>query len=299
MDKKDLIKYLGFVKEMEESVYTLEKTKDKLTERIDSLGFKNTYTKPQQKDTTDLAGCIGTPLFITACGIIPALIVGYICEVTIHEFAAPFFITLGLIFLGAIITAVVMAGKEESKANHEYEEANSYYLSCVEQDKIRVENELKEKEFLTAERDKVERQIVYVKQDLMEAYSVGVIFETYRNFCAVSSFYEYIASGVCDTLDGPDGAMRLYRNEVLQGRIIDSLQTVVSQLEDIKQNQLTLYNAIERGNAISEQLLEASINHTRQNEQIIQNTAIEARNSEITKNNMNMLTWIAAANSRW
>lgn len=299
MDKKDLIKYLGFVKKMEESVYTLEKTRDKLTQRIDSLGFKHTYTKPQLKDTTDFAGCVGAPLVITGIGIIPAIIIGYICAVAIDKFAVPFFITLGIIFIGAVIVSAIMAGKEESAANQEYDEANSYYLSCVEQDKRRVENELKEKEFLITERDKVERQIAYVKQDLIEAYSAGVIFETYRNFCAVSSFYEYIASGVCDTLDGPDGAMRLYRNEVLQGRIIDSLQTVVSQLEDIKQNQLTLYNAIERGNAISEQLLEASINHTHQNEQIIQNTAIEAHNSEITKNNMNMLTWITAANSSW
>lgn len=300
MDKKDLVKYLSYLKTMEESIYTLEATKSKLTQRINSLGFANTYTEPKMKESDlSLGGCVSFPFICGAVGIIPGIIFGYIAAVNGNSFLTPLIVTVIIAaFIGFIIGAVTM-GMEDKKESEDYENAQMIYKQNVENDKLRVERELKEKNFLMGESKKIENQLSIVRHDLSEAYSIGVIFETYRNFCAVSSFYEYLASGVCDTLDGPDGAMRLYRNEVLQGRIIESLQKVISSLEDIKQNQYTLYEAIERGNVTSENLLKSSIQLGNQNEQIIRNTAIDAHNSEIARNDLNMLTWITAANSKW
>ena len=300
MDKKDLVKYLSYLKAMEESIYTLEATKSKLTQRINSLGFPYKYYTPVKKSESIISGdTVGRVVFAGIIGLIIGVIAGFFNFIDFKRFfidIAAFAIPIPIIVL---ILSILKTVSDNRNYDREYQsELKNYELNTL-YDKQRVEQELKEKNFLIGERTKIENQLSRVKYDLSEAYSIGVIFETYRNFCAVSSFYEYLASGVCDSLDGPDGAMRLYRNEVLQGRIIESLQRVISSLEDIKQNQYTLYEAIERGNVTSENLLKSSIQLGNQNEQIIRNTAIDAHNSEIAKNDLNMLTWITAANSKW
>ncbi len=81
-----------------------------------------------------------------------------------------------------------------------------------------------------------------------EMYSCGIIFEKYRNFVAVSTFYEYISSSRCETLDGPDGAYNLYENEIRMNMLIGQLNQVIESLEEIKQNQYMIYSAINETN---------------------------------------------------
>lgn len=82
-----------------------------------------------------------------------------------------------------------------------------------------------------------------------EMYSYGVIFEKYRNFVAVSSFFEYISSGRCETLEGADGAYNLYENEIRMNMVIGQLNQVIESLEEIKQNQYMIYSAIQETNS--------------------------------------------------
>lgn len=81
-----------------------------------------------------------------------------------------------------------------------------------------------------------------------EMYSYGVIFEKYRDFVAISSFYEYISSGRCETLEGPNGAYNLYENEIRMNTVIEKLNNVIESLEEIKQNQFMIYSAIQESN---------------------------------------------------
>lgn len=82
-----------------------------------------------------------------------------------------------------------------------------------------------------------------------QMYSYGILFEKYRNFVAVSSFYEYIASGRCETLEGPNGAYNLFENEIRMNMVICQLNQVLESLEQIKQNQYMIYSAIQETNA--------------------------------------------------
>lgn len=77
-----------------------------------------------------------------------------------------------------------------------------------------------------------------------EMYLSGVVFPKYHNFVAISSFYEYICSGRCESLDGVNGAYNIYENEVRMNAVISQLSQVIAQLEAIKQNQYVLYSAI-------------------------------------------------------
>lgn len=83
-----------------------------------------------------------------------------------------------------------------------------------------------------------------VKNTLNEYYSANVIFPKYRGLIQVASFYEYLTSGRCEDLTGVHGAYNKYEEECRQNLIIEKLDTIIQQLESIKNNQFMLYQAI-------------------------------------------------------
>lgn len=94
-----------------------------------------------------------------------------------------------------------------------------------------------------------------LKDALEKLYDLDVIYPKYRNLVAVTTIYEYLVSGRCDTLDGANGAYNLYEMELRQNIIIGQLSSILDSLEQIKNNQYTLYNEITESNRKSEKLL--------------------------------------------
>lgn len=90
----------------------------------------------------------------------------------------------------------------------------------------------------------LKKNLAEVKDKLQEYYGLDVIFGKYRGLVPVSMMYEYLASSRCSSLEGPDGAYNLYEAEIRQNIIIVQLQTIISQLESIKQNQYCLYQQL-------------------------------------------------------
>ena len=82
-----------------------------------------------------------------------------------------------------------------------------------------------------------------------ELYAYDIIFGKYRDVVALSSFYEYLMAGRCTALEGADGAYNIYEGEIRANRIIAQLDTVISTLEDIKQNQYLMYQELRNINA--------------------------------------------------
>lgn len=81
----------------------------------------------------------------------------------------------------------------------------------------------------------------------IKLYEKGNIYPRYCNYVAVCSFYDYIASGRCYSLDGPDGAYNKYDMEMRMDKISAQLNVVIKNLEAIRENQYMLY--IEMKNA--------------------------------------------------
>ena len=73
---------------------------------------------------------------------------------------------------------------------------------------------------------------------------LGVIFPKYYDLVPVCSIYEYFITGRVTELTGPYGAYNLYEQELRQNLIVSRLDAISSQLEDIKQNQYTLYEVL-------------------------------------------------------
>ena len=94
-----------------------------------------------------------------------------------------------------------------------------------------------------------------LKTSLYNLYAKNVIYAKYRNLVTVSTLYEYIDSGRCFELEGPNGAYNLYEGELRADIIISSLNNIISNLESIRNNQYTLYQTITRTNATTHELL--------------------------------------------
>lgn len=125
-----------------------------------------------------------------------------------------------------------------------YEKQISELKANISQVKKSLTPEALVLEEIKAEIENAEKLLTEALKTREKLYSYNIIFEKYRDFVAVSSFYEYLLSGRCTTLDGADGAYNLYENEIRMNLVISQLSRVINLLEEIRNNQYTIYNAI-------------------------------------------------------
>ena len=83
---------------------------------------------------------------------------------------------------------------------------------------------------------------------LNQYYAPDYIYPKYRTLPALTSIYEYLTSGRCEELTGPNGAYNLYEMELRQNTVINQLNTIIENLEQIRNNQYTLYQEMVRIN---------------------------------------------------
>ena len=116
-------------------------------------------------------------------------------------------------------------------------------------------------------------------------YASDVIYPKYRTLPALTSIYEYFMTGRCTELTGPHGAYNLYEDELRKDTVISQLNTVIENLEQIRQNQYMLYQqvkAIQENTATIASELQQIKGYT---VQIAQLTALNAYYAALTERN--------------
>ena len=126
---------------------------------------------------------------------------------------------------------------------------------------------------------------IKLKNDL---YSKGIIYIKYRDYVSLARFCDYLLSGRCSELEGADGAYNIYEQEIRTDNIIDKLDRIELSLEEIKDNQIHIYNELVKINhsldLINGQLFVTNILHAVQIEQldkVIQSTNQIAYNTKV------------------
>ena len=122
----------------------------------------------------------------------------------------------------------------------------------------------------------LQKPLLESKKLLTEFYRIGKIYPKYHNLPALTSIYEYFITGRCDELTGPHGAYNMYEDEVRKDRIISQMSVIISQLEQIKNNQYMLYEQVK---------------------EIQQNTQVIARELEEIKGYTVQITALTAMNA--
>lgn len=96
--------------------------------------------------------------------------------------------------------------------------------------------------------DALEESLAVLYQTRRQLYDMNVIFPKYRTLPCVATMLEYLQAGRVTELTGPSGAYNLYESELRANLIIAQLDKVLTQLEQIKQNQYNLYQAVSAAN---------------------------------------------------
>lgn len=141
-----------------------------------------------------------------------------------------------------LVERAMIAHKEEcDKLEHEYQAAQrEYALSVSEIITPELWIARKQKEEIS----QAEELLIKLYQTRNQMYLSGVIFKKYNDFVAIASFYEYLSSGRCTSLEGPHGAYNLYESEIRMNAIVSQLADVIKSLNQIQKNQFVIYTAI-------------------------------------------------------
>ena len=169
------------------------------------------------------------------------------------EFSAAepsFWPLIGMAILDGIVLAIYLPEKKEweEKYSEQMKKYNEDYEMCLEENKTRKEefiyNQKCWEDSCTKMRETLEKPLKETKENLERVYAKNIIYPKYRNLPALTSIYEYYVTGRCEELSGPYGAYNLYEDEVRKDKIISQLNTVIANLEQIKQNQYKLYEQV-------------------------------------------------------
>lgn len=265
--------YLGQLRNLECAKNKLEKEIYNTDERIASLG--HSYLRnPPREDSSGMGEIFGGLAF--GAGI---LVVGWLLnKVGMWLFGSSFIMTLAII--AAIIISVlgiisgISAASENSKREREYEIEK-------QNDEIRVENELLEKDRMSLVRKNMNIEFEQVEALLTKAYSINIIPAQFRNLHAIYYLHDFISTSN-ESLTS--GLMHCDLDVIKQ-----KLDTVIEQQQTMILNQAIMM-------AQNEQIIQQNDRHLRHIINIESNTEKAATYAQIASVNAEACAWIGVAN---
>lgn len=129
---------------------------------------------------------------------------------------------------------------EAKELNTKMKERISEYLDLAPQHRVSA--------LLTFEEKEIKQELKKIISARDELYSYDIIYGKYRNYVALTTLYEYLDSGRCITLEGPEGAYNLFELESRTNEVVVQLKTLVTSLESLKENQFMLYEEMKKVN---------------------------------------------------
>lgn len=269
---KSLHEYLRNVLDIESNLYVLQRLSKELHHKLNSLDVLKAPEKPSAPEAPspeDSKGDLLGVVVVIILGIIDLIITYMMCKYVIRTSIAKLFMgVLGVVMSLAFMGGGMAGGLEESGKNKKsaqmYEAKKRKYIS----DMIKYQNAVTatqkenakrqaERAVLQANIDAAEKQFTTSLLTLDKLYSANIIHPKYRELTAVSSLYEYIDTGRCSQLEGPNGAYNMFESEVRLDHILLKMDDVIRQLDSIRQSQYQLYVAVAEGNRRTASLLES------------------------------------------
>ncbi|MBQ9845551.1 MAG: hypothetical protein IJO54_05655 [Oscillospiraceae bacterium] len=274
MDTKQLLRYLKNILGLEQECRTLRWSINKLVRRANSLGIKNKYKEPGTYSFWDCIewGDIFTSLLLGGVlGGLSFLVLrstwGYrdeLIPIVLIAIFLPIFIVFTICPLAVTSSQIIGAKKYKKKLEGD----KILYAANIIADQARVEKELGVKAELTANINSLKSQLAAAEENLEKLYSLDVIYGKYRDMVAISMFVQYLESGRCEELKGPNGCYNLYESELRQNMIIGKLSEISDKLDAIQANQYELYQTITQSNNKILALCDASLSEQQRHNRI-------------------------------
>lgn len=307
MTSVELQKYLAGVLETELTIYTQNNLIDKLTSKYNGLNRKQTISKPQKRKTeASLLYCVWVAGIISGIiGGIVGLIDGfssadsfiyYIAAIIAALIYAVVSLLVGGIVFG-FIAWIIWLFIEKKRIDEEYDAQNKQYNNNVVNQNSRLKREQQLQPVLAREINSLKVCRDKSIKNLSEMYSYNIIAPEYRNIFAVSSFLGYLRSGrtYClnyDQLTGDQGAYNIYEMEVRLDKIITNTEEILYNLDMVLDYQRELAYGLQQANKKIDNLYSDVTGISRSVKSIEQSQSIIEYNSECTKNQVALLTWM-------
>ena len=294
----DLLEYIKRVYGLEVLLYQQRSLKRKLNNRlkeVSNISLQKTKPLISFDKKTYMKPIIDTMLLIaTIVGVIGFVFFGMLSG---EFFLGIFAFIMSFIVLGLFGCVLYIIGLSEAKrALSETERQNSEI--ALDNKKIEENNKRKTQiarnisSQINSELAIIQYNISQTEQTLEQYYSMDIIYEKYRKkLVAISSFYEYLSSRRCYSLEGPDGAYNIFEMEIRQNIIIQKLDEAIRKLDQIKENQYMLYSAIQDSNNTTTRLYKKIDEASKTMKKIEENTSISEYNTRITAQNTEFLKW--------
>ena len=254
LNYNELLKYMKIVLDMEKNVYVELKSWEELQGHINRLGIMGNFERPQKKNVDGffdrdepkvLAGLEGA--------IVPSAAIGNFIWGDGSLLRFPFrsfghFIIAIVILLAPIfICSIIVLIRDNTKANKEYNINLDKYNQMIENDKVRVQRELAQKQYLQTQADTLATMWRTSKEKLDKMYSYDILEEKYRNIVAVASIYEYLKHERTRSLQrvgSDEGAYNIFESEVRLNKIITNTDIIIQKLDVVIENQRELANTM-------------------------------------------------------
>ena len=246
--------YLRNVYELEASVYQQEQCIQNIQNRLSSLP---TVEPATPKNTPGILYCL---LYAVPMAIVGALLLNGGSFLSV---AAAVFLLFGAGIM--LLAGIVCIPKDNSEQNRD---KNNYIRELSQ-----YRNGQVVKKALEADLPALRNKLSETQNLLRSYYAKGVLHPNYQNFVAVAYLLDCIDTGRYTKLDGPDGAYNQFELEVRMDRISSQLDTVIDKLDQIRQNQYSLYAAITQANRTNEFMFQRLDGYCRNLDTLNVNTA--------------------------
>lgn len=177
-----------------------------------------------------------------------------------------------------------------------YKEKLAKHNSLVENDNLRVSQELAVKNELKNQTFQVTQEKKHTQNALNQIYAVGIIHPKYRNLVAVASFYDYFDTGRCNTLTGPNGAYAIYEEELRFQRIESRLDVIITKLDEIIDNQQYLGELVRDANDTLHRIEQTNNRMMKSMKSISKNAELTAYNSRCSARSAEVMEHISVYN---
>ena len=326
---EEFITCLEHIIDLEKMRMAQEQLVSEMTDKANKLGLRNRYQQPVLKQAILRDAEVDDDKFdkyqiiTTGICVFVSFAIGIVSGAFNHDPQGGLFGGIGLAIIGAIIgtflgcaiadTKTIRQAKEQGQKNYEaetaanqraYQEDLNRYNAAVVADEQRAKNELIVKDNILQSIEDLKTQIRKTEDTLKTYYDAAGIYELYRNIVAVSYFHEYLASGICTELGGPNGAYITFKNEMYNRMKIERLDTIINYLDQLHYDNTMLRGAIEYAGYCLDDVcrkMDDMINQQKiaieQGKTIQQQNALSLYNQECQKQRLDYLAWMEYYNT--
>lgn len=218
------------------------------------------------------------------------------------------FLLIGSLFTGIVPICVGISIYSKNKSSNLENEARSLAskASLKRQEMLlkaqedEAENDwvvnVIEESVISKEQDEIHKQLQIAQSNLNQIYSLNVLPTKYRNLNAVATFYEYLVTGRCNTIQGHGGIYDTYEVERIQIEQLRQQMQMNATLSRMEDNQRMICQEMRQANQTLSGIKSHLSEIERSNEEIAKNTAISAAADRQTAEAAQWMAWRAWAN---